>query len=157
MLKVVVVVENPVVLSVKSRKLLPITLVLALAITTVPFDRTDILKAPAVTKSILLAPEEYMPTAPVAKLNAGLVKDPDPILKLPELSNNIKVLLPDVTWKDDVDCPTDAVAEPVAICDKFSPVIPEAGMLYKLAPDPEKDPSVKRTVDPVILTLPVKV
>jgi hypothetical protein len=35
---------------------------------------------------------------------------------------------------------TDAVTEPVATLDKLSPVIPEAGMLNKLAPEPDKIP-----------------
>ena len=36
-------------------------------------------------------------------------------------------------------------------------MIPEAGIPYKLTPEPEKEPSLKLTVDPVILTDPVNV
>lgn len=42
--------------------------------------------------------------------------------------------------KDPVPEETEADTEPVAICDKFNPVIPEAGMSYKPAPDPTKLP-----------------
>jgi hypothetical protein len=41
--------------------------------------------------------------------------------------------------------------------DRLRPVIPEAGIPYKLTPEPEKEPSLKLTVDPVMLTDPVNV
>ena len=37
----------------------------------------------------------------------------------------------------------DAVADPSAICDKFNPVTPLAGTLYKPPPSPIKDPVKK--------------
>ena len=35
---------------------------------------------------------------------------------------------------------TEAVTDPVAILDKFRPTIADAGILNKLAPEPEYDP-----------------
>jgi hypothetical protein len=36
----------------------------------------------------------------------------------------------------------EADTEPDDICDRFNPVIPDAGMLNRFAPDPEKDPDI---------------
>jgi hypothetical protein len=42
--------------------------------------------------------------------------------------------------KDVVFTSTDAVTDPVATLDKFNPVIPEAGISNKLAPEPDNIP-----------------
>ena len=51
----------------------------------------------------------------------------------------------------------EAVALPLAICERFKPVIPEAGIPNKSAPEPEKLPEIPSvTVKlPVIETFPV--
>ena len=77
-----------------------------------------------------------------------------PIPMLPELETNNKFVEPEITVNEPVPEETEAVTDPVAICDKFNPVIPEAGILNKLAPDPENDPPCNATVEPVIFTLP---
>jgi hypothetical protein len=46
----------------------------------------------------------------------------------------------------------EAVAVVLAICDKFNPVIPDAGILNKLAPEPEKTP-IKEPLVPMFVTL----
>ena len=50
---------------------------------------------------------------------------------------------------------TEAVIEPVAILDRFNPTIADAGILNKLAPEPEKDP-LSRNNEPVILASPTR-
>ncbi len=50
---------------------------------------------------------------------------------------------------------TEAVTDPVAILDKFRPTIADAGILNKLAPEPEYDPLDKNR-DPVIVALPMR-
>ena len=73
-----------------------------------------------------------------------------PIPALDTLNN----VFPLLTLNADEPTLTDADTEPVAILLKFNPVIPVAGMLNKLAPDPLKIPSINKL--PVILTEPVK-
>lgn len=48
---------------------------------------------------------------------------------------------------------TEAVTDPVAILDKFRPTIADAGILNKLAPEPEYDP-LDKNKDPVIVAFP---
>jgi hypothetical protein len=66
-------------------------------------------------------------------------------------------VIPSVTINDPVICvltftvnpslgEIEAVAEPLAIRDKFKPTIPEAGIFFKPAPSPVNDP-VKEPVN----------
>ena len=50
---------------------------------------------------------------------------------------------------------TEALTDPVAILDKFNPTIAEAGILNKLAPDPENEPLIKK-IEPVKAAFPSK-
>jgi hypothetical protein len=54
--------------------------------------------------------------------------------------------------------PTDADTDPVEICDKFKPVIPDAGIFVNCAPDPENeaaDNEPETLTDPVNLAAPI--
>ena len=57
--------------------------------------------------------------------------------------NSVAVIEP-VTDKDTLTCKPslsiDAVALPSAICERFKPVIPLAGILYKPCPSPINEP-----------------
>ena len=54
----------------------------------------------------------------------------------------IWVLLLTVNPVDEID----AVAFPLAICDRFRPVTPDAGRLYKLPPSPLNEPVNREAV-----------
>jgi hypothetical protein len=64
-------------------------------------------------------------------------------------------ILDDFIKKTPVVMSTEAVTDPVAILDKFRPTIADAGILNKLAPEPEYDPLDKNR-DPVIVALPMR-
>jgi hypothetical protein len=91
------------------------------------------------------------------------IGDVVPIPIVPELETNNKLVDPELIVNDPVPKETDADTDPVAIWDKFNPVIPVAGMLYKPAPDPTKDPEndavlyelVKALNDDVVTKEPV--
>jgi histidinol-phosphate/aromatic aminotransferase/cobyric acid decarboxylase-like protein len=86
-----------------------------------------------------------------------------PIPTFPELEINTKLEDPEVIVKEPVPKLTEADTDPVAICDKFNPVIPDAGILNNPAPDPTKDPEndavlyelVKALNDAVVVKDPV--
>jgi hypothetical protein len=48
-----------------------------------------------------------------------------------------------------------ALTLPEEICERFNPVIPEAGILNKFAPEPEKDPvNEVALIEPVAIKFP---
>ena len=55
----------------------------------------------------------------------------------------IMSILADCTVNVLLSRPTDAVTEPVVILDKFNPMIADAGISNRLAPEPENDPLIK--------------
>jgi hypothetical protein len=48
-----------------------------------------------------------------------------------------------------------AETDPLAICDRFKPTIPDAGILKRLAPEPENVPSANEMPEPDTFKLPV--
>ena len=61
-------------------------------------------------------------------------------LKTYVIDTNNKLVLPEVITNDPVPVETEALIDPVAIWDKFKPVIPEAGIFINPDPSPVKDP-----------------